>query len=225
MSRLCLRLLSIPTAPREAITHASNVLVNLAIASWTSSGMWPPTISDYTATAGSVDVSTTSAPERFEIQYQRQSVASTEIISSVLPEQERSKEYYYSREAVASMFLSRVFFGAGGHSTEHALSDMDVPFDDRVAVLLVEFCPLPAASVLAVCRALLHIVCPPVLLASCEGTREDLSLIGESRANGAQVNLLMGPVLREILRLCGAGSGLQLRFYALQVRSSSKGLV
>lgn len=41
LSESCLHLLSAPSAPREALTHASGVLVNMAVALWKSSGLWP----------------------------------------------------------------------------------------------------------------------------------------------------------------------------------------
>lgn len=109
---------------------------------------------------------------------------------------------------------------------------------DGTAAVDARFMPLPPSSSLAVCRALLHIVHPRVLLAGfgaeeepaegrppammAEGSRGKASvdLEGTTAERGATrwESLMLGPIFRVILRHGGASSGLSLRFLALQVR-------
>ncbi|CAN0093790.1 unnamed protein product, partial [Laminaria digitata] len=98
----------------------------------------------------------------------------------------------------------------GGRGHDHADAD-------GMRALLASFLPLPPGSGVAVCRALLHIVDPGVLLVragfksgSTEGGTGVTGKVGKG-------NLLLGPILNAILSRCGSESGLQLRFFALQV--------
>lgn len=85
-----------------------------------------------------------------------------------------------------------------------------------MTTLLASCTPLPPGASLAVCRALLHIVHPRTLLvrlnrsASAEKNKAD------------EGSLFHGAILRTILKYCGAGSRLQLRFFALQVSVAVK---
>lgn len=80
---------------------------------------------------------------------------------------------------------------------------------DMMCELLVAFMPLPPSSTLAVCRALMHIASPHILLAAYESSC------------GTFANLFTGPILHVILRNGDADKGLQLRFLALQVKENA----
>lgn len=195
MCFLCLLVLSTPTVQREAMTHASTVLVHVAMASWRGSGRWPTgsTASDTTRTTTS-DADTTVPPSgrgQEEVSSQLTQAASTMIFDS---------------------FFSGDEEGQGNDEHEHADAD-------GTRTLISSFLPLPPGSGVAVCRALLHIVDPGVLLVrgdfnngvSTEGSSGLFGKVGKD-------NLLLGPILKAILSRCGSESGLQLRFFALQVR-------
>lgn len=86
-----------------------------------------------------------------------------------------------------------------------------------MTTLVASFRPLPPRATLAICRAIVHTVSPAVLLANVVST--DIEVNSEEASGDRGVCLLAGPVLRSILMWSGAGSLLQLRFFALQVRS------
>ena len=238
MCKSCLLLLSVPTVHREAATHASAVLVHLALASWRASGRWPSRDDGLPSADTAAATADASKPQR-----------------SVPPPEEKSGAGL--RLAAAATVVSRSFFpaerGPSGGGREGADAD-----DDGTAALIAGFMPLPPAPGLAVCRALLHVVPPRVLLASlgpeggppaearappaavveaggrglgaeetgaggCVGEAGGLAgagLEGGGAASGE--NLMLGPILRVILRHGGASSGLSLRFLALQVRAGSQ---
>lgn len=180
MCELCLALLSTPTAHREAVTHASAVLVHLAMASWRASNPRPLDA----ATLDPAKISNASnAPG-----VRRQGGES-------IPE--------CNKTAAA---ISESFFA----EPEEQRDDYN---DDTMSALLLSSMPLPPSSGLAVCRALLNIVDPCVLLASCDLKRPSF----EGLVDRGRGNLFLGPILHEILRRSGADSHLQLRFFALQV--------
>lgn len=113
---------------------------------------------------------------------------------------------------------------------------------DGTTALVAGFMPLLPSSSLAVCRALLHIVHPRVLLAGfgpeqepsegrppvivAESGREleNVDSGGTTVEGGAtrQGCLMLGPIFSVILRHGGASSGLSLRFLALQVRGGQR---
>lgn len=78
--------------------------------------------------------------------------------------------------------------------------------EDKMGELIVAFMPLPPSSTLAVCRALMHIANPHILFAVYESSCGTLD------------NLFTGPILHTILGNSDADKGLQLRFFALQVK-------
>lgn len=192
MCELCLLVLSTPTVQREAITHASTVLVHVAMASWRGSCRWPPgSAASDTARTTTSDADTTppSARDQQEVTSQLTQVASTMIFKS-----------FFSGNK-----------GRRGHDEDHHADA------DETRTLLASFLPLPPCSGIAVCRALLHIVDPSVLLVRDAFNRWTG---GGSRATGkvGNDNLFGGPILNAILSRCGSESALQLRFFALQVR-------
>ena len=193
MCELCLLVLSTPTVQREAITHASTVLVHVGMASWRGRGRWPrhSAASDTTrATISDADTTPPSGHGQEEVSSQLTQAASTMLFDC---------------------FFSR---GKGGRGHDHHHADAD-----ETRTLLASFLPLPPGSAVAVCRALLHIVDPGVLLVradfrNCGSTDGGDGVIGKV----GEDNLLLGPILNAILSRCGSESGLQLRFFALQVR-------
>lgn len=240
----CLLLLSVPTVHREAATHASIVLVHLARASWRASGRWP-----LCAASPSVDAAAATADASKP--------------QSSAPREERGADLRLSRAATT---VSRSFFptttkgpgedgvaGEGAGETDNGTAD----------ALIAGFMPLlPPAPALAVCRALLHVVHPRVLLANLgqegEGRLAEAArpaapaVAGEGGGRGLRTeteaggdvdggsdlagveleeggatggrSLMLGPILRVVLRHGGAGSGLSLRFLALQVRVEANAL-
>ena len=217
MCKSCLLLLSVPAVHREAATHASAVLVRLALASWRASGRWPSSSFLSSIETAPAAAAAGGAERRSESH-------------SSFPEQERGANL---RLADAAAMVSKSFFPdrqGGGAGTD------DVA--DRTAALVAGFMPLPPSSSLAVCRALLHIVHPRVLLAgleaeeepaegcppaiAAEGSRavERVDLEGTTVEAGAtrRASLMLGPIFSVMLRHGGARSALSLRFIALQVR-------
>lgn len=157
-------------------------------------------------------------------------VGGSESHSSV-PEQERGVPL---RLAGAAAMIAKSFFpgrqGRGAGTDDAA---------DSTATLVAGFMPLPPSSSLAVCRALLHIVHPRVLLAGLgaeEGPAEVCppAMVAEGRRGGdidgvegataeggatrRRRSLMLGHIFGVISRHGGASSGLSLRFLALQVR-------
>lgn len=194
----CLIVLAIPTAPREAITHASAVLIHLATASWRASHLYPTTL------AGVLD--TRETPE------------APSTVGSGGPSGQSEAQGGYpdpsSSPGASTLAASKIlgtFFPDGEESAQ---------VSDRMSVLVASFMPLPPRSSLAVCHALVHVVEPPVLVASCdaEDRRTDRAVAGGG-------NLLLGPVLTAILSCGGAESELQMRFFALQVRTDRRGYI
>lgn len=87
-----------------------------------------------------------------------------------------------------------------------------------ITQLIASSSPLPPGSSIAVCRALVHIVDPRVLLASYSCVESE----GEIESGpGSIENLFLGPILCLILSRGGANTELQLRFLALQVGITS----
>lgn len=242
MCKSCLLLLSVPTLHREAATHASAVLVRLALASWRASGRWPSR-----AFFASMETAPLQAPPPAPALASPAAatgqVGACESHSSV-PEQGRGAT---ARLAAAATTISKSFFpyrrGQGAGTDDAA---------DGTAALISGFMPLPPSSSLAVCRALLHIVHPRVLLEGLdpeEGAPEAAMVanigpgLGRETAEGGGVgrewdhesvdfegtaveggtarrgSLMLGAIFGVILRYGGASSGLSLRFLALQVRA------
>lgn len=243
MCKSCLLLLSLPTVHREGATHASTVLVHLALASWRASGRWPPC-------EGSPPVDAAAATP-----------GASKPQSSAPPREERGAGLRLSRAATSvsrSFFPTAVKGPADDGGAGRGAGDTDSGAAAAADALIAGFVPLlPPAPALAVCRALLHVVQPRVLLASlgpegegrpAEAARRpaalavaaegggrglrteagagggvggggDLAGVGleEGGATGGG-SLMLGPILRVVLRHGGAGSGLSLRFLALQVR-------
>eukprot|EP00903_Cladosiphon_okamuranus_P018216 g16755.t1 len=214
----CLLLLSVPTVHREAATHASTVLVHLALASWRAGGRWPSSFF-FSSTEAAPAVPAAATPGR---------AVGSESHSSV-PEQARGATQPL---AGAAVMVSQSFFAA--RQGRRAVADDAA---DGTAAIVAQFMPLPPISSLAVCRALLHILHPRVLLAglgakeeSAEGcpfamVAEDMRCEGSVDLGGTTVergatrreSLMLGPILRMILRHGGSSSGLSLRFLALQI--------
>lgn len=196
MCKRCLILLSIPTAHRETITHASAVLIHLATASWRANHRCPTLV----GTLDTTDLS--DAP----------STVSVGGGSSCEPSGARGGCVNPASPAVERLAASTImgsFFPDRDQSTD--VNDM--------SVLVASFMPLPPRSSLAVCHALVHVVQPSVLLASCDVKNCQTDTAVESKGKG---NLLFGPILRVIMRCGGAKSELQLRFFALQVRKGRR---
>eukprot|EP00752_Nemacystus_decipiens_P004263 g3894.t1 len=215
MRQSCLLVLSVPSVHREAATHASAVLVHLTLSSWRASGRWPPS-SFFSSMESSPATAATAAAVGKVIGF--------EAHSSV-PEQERAATL---RLAGAAAMIAKSFFPGRqrwGAATDDAA--------DATAALVARFTPLPPSSSLAVCRALLHIIQPRVLLAGFGPEEEqapgrpaamvavvdsvDLEAAAVEGGATRRESLLLGPVFNVILRHGGANSGLSLRFLALQV--------
>lgn len=221
MCKSCLLVLLVPTVHREAATHASAVLVRLTLASWTASGRWPS--SSFFSSIETVPQAAAAA-------------AGGELGGSESHGSVRDKEKGATlRVAGAAAVMAKSFFPGRqgwGAGTDDAA--------DGTAALVAGFMPLPPGSSLAVCRALLHIVHPRVLLAGLCSEEEStggrpLATVAEGRrgggsdgVEGATVqggatrwgSLMLGPIFSVTLRHGGASSGLSLRFLALQVRRS-----
>lgn len=193
MCELCLLVLSTPTVQRETITHASTVLIHVVMASWRGRGRWPPcsAASDTTRARTTICNADTTPPSGRKLEE-----ASSQLTQA------------------ASTMLFDCFFSGGeggrGHGHHHADAD-------EMRTLLVSFLPLPPDSGVAVCRALLHIVDPGVLLVRADCRKSDSTGGGGVIGKVDEDNLLLGPILNAILSRCGSESGLQLRFFALQV--------
>lgn len=199
VSAVCLKVLLAPAATREAITHASSSLISLAIASWRSDGFWPQ---DEPAT----------------------------IDNTAKPNTGHDSEDCYEHDAVggfdcACSVLCAAFFPAGQEESsppQRQQRNGRVSSGNSMTTLLASFMPLPPRATLAICRAIVHIVSPAILLASVVSTDIGGNSRESNRDGGAC--LLAGPVLRGILLWCGARSQLQLRFFALQVSVTASGL-
>lgn len=221
MCNSCLLVLSVPAVVhRETATHASAVLVRSALAIWRANGRWP---------SSSFFVSTEPMPILAAV-----AAAEEAGSSEPIPEQEEGAT---PRLAGAAGLISQSFFpgrqGRGAGTDDAA---------DATTALVAGFMPLPPSSSLAVCRALLHIVHPRVLLAGfapdeepAEGRppvmanekrreKESADIERPTGEGGAtrQGNLMLGPIFSVILRHGSASSGSSLRFLALQVRMTIK---
>lgn len=198
---VCLRVLSTPAATRETITHASNALISVVVASWRSDGLWP----GGTPTAG---FNTTN----------RGAGTSLAECRRTPPTTDDCEEAVDSFDAACTI-LRKAFFPAWQEqcSPQRRRRQKDriaVSKGDDASVLIASFMPLPPRATLAVCRAIIHAVSPGVLLARVLSNAEEIH--EETNEDGGKC-LLTGPVLREILQWCGANSALQLRFLGLQV--------
>jgi len=167
MCEASLVLLSNTAVDNEAMTHASAVLIHLAIASWRTRGRWP----EDAATSAVGDTKDTVG-----------------------------KGCSQQLKVAASTVVESLFLGHDFGQTEC----------DIMSELLRSFMPLPPSSSLAVCRAMMHIASPHILLATYKSDCASIS------------NLFTGPILHMILRNGSAEKTLQLRFLSLQVREMTK---
>lgn len=182
--------MSTPTVRGEALTHASTVLVHLAVVSWKASGRWPldAAIMDTAEISDNPSVH----PQAGGIQHLLATAAST-IAASLFP------AFGSEEEKQTTRYLCDDVVGGG------------------ISELLASFMPLPPSSALALCRALIHVVNQRVLLVSYV-VQDPTEPAAAAVSTG---NLLLGPILRTVLRLTGAESCLQQRFFALQVRDGA----
>lgn len=160
MCKSCLLLLSVPTVHREAATHAAAVLVRLALASWRASGRWPR--SDLFS---SMETVPTAAPAASATAAAAASTATGEV-DTAEPHSSVPQQASLRLEGAATV-LSKSFFP--NRQGQRVGTD---GVADGTAALVAGFMPLPSSSSLAVCRALLHIVHPRVLLAACAPEEE-----------------------------------------------------
>lgn len=163
MCESCFLLLAVPTVRRECATHASAVLVHLAVASWRDSGRWPSE-----AWCSPVENAVGTAPAQSGAAAAAAAATSTTATATgvetpaapISPEPKGTKAF---APKAASIMIYKSFFAVPCLEDEAVGAGNDGA--DAITALATGFMPLPPGSALALCRALFHIVRPSVLLA------------------------------------------------------------